>query len=75
MTTTERVALVTWELSNGRELTTAEIAAMTEQTPVGAYLMMCRISRNLPIVLLKKRGAGIARWVRYAPMDEAVITR
>ncbi len=47
--TTERVALVAWSLVLGTALTTREIADLTGLTWGGAYRMLYRISRALPL--------------------------
>ena len=44
LTTAQWVSLVTWYLSQGREMTTREIAALGNRTPRTAYTMMCAIS-------------------------------
>jgi alkylated DNA nucleotide flippase Atl1 len=48
-TVTERVAVVVMELSNGMEITTRQVAELTGLTRVGAWLLMMRLCRVLPI--------------------------
>lgn len=48
---TERTAIVVWLLAKGRTFRTAEIADLTGVTRSGAYDIMARISRVLPILL------------------------
>lgn len=48
--TTERVAKVAWRLSTGGALTTAEAAQLAGITARGAWRMLDKLSRVLPIV-------------------------
>ncbi|HCS47972.1 MAG TPA: hypothetical protein DIW61_06830 [Candidatus Aminicenantes bacterium] len=45
----ERAALVTWHLSHGDAFKTAEVCRMTGLTRQGAYRLMCKVSRVVPI--------------------------
>lgn len=47
--TTERVALLTWGLMLGTTYTTAQAADLTGLSCDGAYRMLRRVSRVLPI--------------------------
>ena len=49
---TERVGLVVWRLWHRRSLTTVEIAELAGVTRAGAWTMMDKLSRKLPIVLV-----------------------
>jgi hypothetical protein len=55
----ERAAIITHKIDRGAALTTAEIAAYTGITVCGAWRMMDRISRVVPIV----QDEG--RWRRF----------
>lgn len=46
---TERIAMITWLLARGNSYTVAEVAAMAGVTHDGAYKLLCKISRILPI--------------------------
>jgi protein-tyrosine phosphatase len=46
---TERTAIVVWLLAKGRCMKTSEVADLTGVTRQGAYEIMVRISRVLPI--------------------------
>ena len=48
-TAQEKAALITWHLAHGEGMTTAEIAMMTGMTWAGAWFLMERLSRVLPI--------------------------
>lgn len=48
-TPSERVALVAWYMAFGMALSTKEIAKITGLTGKGAWSLMCRISRVLPV--------------------------
>ena len=49
LTITERAALVTWHLAHEEGISTANVADMCELTRQGAYDLMRRLSRVLPI--------------------------
>ncbi len=49
---TERTAVVVWLLAKGRTFRTAEIADLTGVTRSGAYDIMARISRVLPVTMV-----------------------
>lgn len=49
---TERIGLVVWRLWHRRALTTVEIAELAGVTRAGAWAMMDKLSRKLPIVLV-----------------------
>ncbi len=51
MVTTERVAIVVWLLSNGRAMSTAEVAGITGITHGGAWRLLARLCRVLPLTL------------------------
>jgi len=48
-TITERAALVTWHLCHGESLQTRKVAEMTGLTMQGAWQLMQRLSRTIPI--------------------------
>jgi hypothetical protein len=48
-TAQERAALIAWHLAHGEGITTAEIANMTGLTWAGAWYLMERLARVLPI--------------------------
>lgn len=56
--TTDRVTVVVWALAEGRKLTTADVARMTGLRWKGAYRLLCRVSRIIPI------RQDIDGWVR-----------
>jgi hypothetical protein len=49
--TTERVAMITFLLCNGRRFRTAEIAQFLGLSRQGAYAQLSRMARVLPLVL------------------------
>ena len=62
--TTERVAVIVFLLCKGRRFTTREVAELCGVTQRGAYAIMARISRVLPLVL---DGSG---WREFHPDEE-----
>ena len=48
-TAQEKAALITWHLAHGEEITTTEVAHMAGLTWAGAWFLMERLSRVLPI--------------------------
>lgn len=62
--TTERIGLVTWSLMLGTAFTTAQVADLTGLTWGGAYRMLYRLSRVLPIY---RDDDG--RWTVLAAVD------
>lgn len=48
-TDTERIAIVVWHLAHGEGLKTRQVATLAKITTHGAYTLMCRVSRVLPI--------------------------
>ena len=50
MTPTERVGVVVWLLSGGHVFTTPEVAKISGLTTQGAWLMLSKLSRKLPLV-------------------------
>ena len=48
-TPTERVAVIVLALAHGRRLTTRQAAEITGLTLNGAFVLLCRISRVLPL--------------------------
>lgn len=52
LVTTERVGVVVHRLTLGECASTAEIAEWTGLTRVGAWLMMDKLSRVLPVVMV-----------------------
>jgi len=48
--TTERITFIIWSMTLGAKLTTREIAQLLGITPKGAYMMLCRSSRAIPLV-------------------------
>ena len=51
MVTTERVGIVVWLLSNGRAMTTAEVAEMVGISHQGAWTLLAKLCRVLPLTL------------------------
>ena len=51
MIPTERAGVVVWLLSRGHRFTTLEIARITGLTYSGAYKLMDRLSRRVPLYL------------------------
>lgn len=49
MVTTERAGVVVWLLSRGYKFTTLEVAKIVGLTPGGAWRLMERLSRRVPI--------------------------
>lgn len=49
-TAQERAALITFQILEGQKMTTSEIAAHVGVTWLGAYRMMEKISRVVPVV-------------------------
>jgi len=49
MIPTERIGRAAWLLAQGRAMTARELAEIVEITPHGAYQMLARLSRVLPI--------------------------
>ena len=45
----ERAALVTWRLAHGEGMQTRDVAELTGLTMVGAWYMMQRLARVIPI--------------------------
>jgi len=48
-TITERAALVTWHLCHGEAMQTRDIASLTGLGMAGAWVLMQRLSRAIPI--------------------------
>lgn len=46
---TERVATTAWAFAQGESYTTAQVATLTGLTWFGAYKLLCKMSRVLPI--------------------------
>lgn len=49
MVTTERVALVVWQIANGNSLSTADVAKMLCITHSGAWRLLAKLCRVLPV--------------------------
>jgi predicted DNA-binding transcriptional regulator YafY len=49
MLPTERIGRATWLLAQGRAMTVRQVAEELEITPHGAYQMLVRLSRVLPL--------------------------
>lgn len=47
--TTERIALAVWLLGTGGNITTAELAQKCEMSTGGAYKLLHRINRVIPL--------------------------
>ena len=62
---TERVAIIVFLLCKGRKFTTTEVAELCGVTRRGAYAIMARISRVLPLTL--ENG----EWAEFRPDEEA----
>ena len=45
----ERIAIVVWHLAHGDSFRTSDVSAMTGLTRQGAYRLMCKVSRVVPI--------------------------
>jgi alkylated DNA nucleotide flippase Atl1 len=60
LTVSERVALVVLELATGKRLTTRQVADLCGISRQGAWLLLCRISRVVPL------GYGDGVWF-FAP--------
>ena len=50
MLPTERIGRATWLLAQGRAMTPGELAQAVEISPHGAYKMLVRLSRVLPLI-------------------------
>ena len=48
-TITERAAIVAWHLAHGETMQTRDVADLCGLTMTGAYLLMRRLSRVIPI--------------------------
>lgn len=46
---TERIVMVAWALAHGRGLSTLDVARLTGLTRFGAYKLLCKASRVIPI--------------------------
>ena len=51
LTTTEAAGLLLWHLMHGDRLTNLEAAAIIGYEENGAYRLLCRLSRVVPIVI------------------------
>lgn len=60
LTAQERSAIVIWFLARGHSFTTLEIAALTGLTRQGAWQMMDRLARQLPLALEHSRWRLLA---------------
>jgi hypothetical protein len=60
LTAQERSAIVIWFLARGHSFTTLEIAALTGLTRQGAWMMMDRLARQLPLSLEHSRWRLLA---------------
>lgn len=49
ITTSEAVAKLVWALAHGESFGNDEAAVMAGLTPHGAYTLLCRVSRIIPI--------------------------
>jgi|GEM_PF-2851213 hypothetical protein len=61
---TERVAIIVFLLCKGRKFTTNEVAELCGVTRRGAYAIMARISRVLPLTL------DNGTWYEFHPSEE-----
>jgi hypothetical protein len=59
LVTTERVGVVVYRLMRGEAATTLEIATWTGLTRTGAWLMMEKLSRVLPLAQVEGRWCAI----------------
>ena len=48
-TSVERYGIVSWHLAHGEEMRACEVAQLTGLTWEGAYELLCRLSRVIPI--------------------------
>lgn len=53
--TTERVGIVAWRLAQGNRASTAEIAEWTGMTRTGAWYLLMKLARVLPIDIVDGR--------------------
>ena len=60
----ERVAIIVFLLCKGRKFTTMEVAELCGVTRRGAYAIMARISRVLPLTL------DNGTWYEFHPSEE-----
>ena len=65
----ERAALVTWYLSHGDAFRTSEVCRMTGLTRQGAYRLLCKLSRVIPVY---QDESGVWQVLAYREMDAAV---
>jgi len=65
----ERIAIVVWHLAHGDSFPTSEVCRMTGLSRQGAYAMMCKVSRILPVY-----QAEDGKWqvLAYREMEAAV---
>ena len=49
----ERAALVAWHLAHGEGMRTADVEALTGLTWEGARVLMCKLSRVIPIMQVR----------------------
>jgi predicted DNA-binding transcriptional regulator YafY len=66
MLPTERIGRATWLLAQGRQMTVRQVAEELEITPHGAYQMLVRLSRVLPL----SDDGGV--WRVYSGADDAI---
>jgi len=62
--TTERVAVIVYLLARGRRFRTSEVADLCGLKRRGAYALMARISRVMPLTFLD------GEWAEYRAEDE-----
>ncbi len=62
--TTERVAVIVFLICKGRRFSTRDVAQLCGVTQRGAYAIMARISRVLPLALLN------GEWYEFYPDEE-----
>ena len=51
----EKAALVAWHLAHGEGMRTADVEALTGLTWEGARVLMCKLSRVIPIMQVRGR--------------------
>ncbi len=75
-TVSVRVAMVTWRLMGGWTPTTREVSEFLGMELSGAYYLMARISRVIPLYLdeipAQQRFTSPSKW-RIAPIDTVSI--
>lgn len=69
LTGAEAAAKVTWALAHGEGLRTADVVALTGMTRSGAYDVMQRISRVIPIY--QEEGSGVWQVLAFRELSSS----